>query len=223
MTTDRTFRRLLVFHLGFAAAGAVVLATGVVSVRYGIWATVVAYNVALPAVFYRTGELEVVDLWTFLFPLSLLQILPDWYLATVQQTLVFPTAEGAFPVPLFMGGLWTFPLAVTTAVGLWVAWRWGTWLGYAGALACGLLVFAGGELALTRAAVWRPQSVTAVEGVALYILPAELLLVAATRYAYRTVRDKSVPRRLAAAAAVALFYLGAATTSYLLVETAVSG
>jgi len=215
--------RLLAFHLVVAAVGATLLAADFLELRYGLWATVVGYNVALPAYFYRRGRLEVVDLWTFLFPLSLLQILPDWYLTTVQQTLVFPTVrDGAFAVPLFMGGLWTFPLVLTMAVGVAVAWRWGTQVGYLAALAAGLLVFAGGELALTWIAVWRPHHVATLAGIAHYILPAELLLVVATLYAYRSVRDASIGARLIAAACVAVFYLGAATTSYLLVEVALT-
>ncbi|MFB6374002.1 MAG: hypothetical protein ABEN55_13020, partial [Bradymonadaceae bacterium] len=157
MTDNRTLWRLLIVHLAFVGIGAGLLAVDAVAVRYAVWSTVVGYNLFLPAYFFRSGDREVVDLWAFLLPLSLLQVLPDWYLSAVQQTLVFPTASDTFPVPLFMAGLWTLPLMVTTAFGIWVAWRWGTRLGYAAAIAAGLLVFGTGELALTRVGVWQAR------------------------------------------------------------------
>lgn len=221
MRNNRTVWHLVLLHLVFFTAGGLLLALDVLATRHTLWLTVVAYNVVLPVSFFRAGERAVVDLWTFLLPVSFFQLLPDWYLVVVQETLVFPTAQAAFPVPLFMAGLWTLPLMMTTAAGIWAEWEWGPRVGYAAALAVGLLVFGGGELALTTLDVWRPQNVAELGGVAYYILPAELLLVAGTLYAYRTVRDASLWRRLVAAPLVALFYLGAATTSYLLVEVSI--
>ena len=219
MEGEGTARHLLVFHLVAAALAALLLAIGGLALRHALWLAVLTYNLALPVYFYRRGDLEVVRIWAFVLPLSALQVIPDWYLCEVQGTLSFPTARGPFPVPLFMAGLWTWPLVMTTAAGVWFDWQIGRWTGYLAALGLGLFLFGGGELALTSIGVWRALDVTTVGGLALYILPAELLLTVATLYAYRQVRDQSPWRRLVAAPLVMMFYLGAATTAYLLVES----
>lgn len=220
MTDEYTLRHITGFHLLYVALGALLYSLDALTVGQATWVVVVAYNVSLPTYFFQRGNLEVVALWAFLLPLSFLQLIPDWYLADIQQTLAFPTATGPLPVPLFMAGLWTFPLVLTTVTGLNFHRRKGPLAGYASAIAAGILVFGGGELVLTDIGVWRADQVLEIGGLAVYILPAELLLVAATLYAYENVEWQSPWTRISAAPIIMLAYLGAATTSYLLVDAA---
>lgn len=220
MTDEYTLRHIAGFHLLYLAVGALFYSLDGLTVGQATWIVVITYNVSLPTYFFQRGDLEVVEIWSFLLPLSLLQIIPDWYLVDIQQTLVFPTATGPLPVPIFMAGLWTFPLMLTTVTGLYLHRRNGLLAGYASAIAAGILVFGAGELVLTDVGVWRADRVLEVRGLAAYILPAELLLVAATLYAYEQVEWRSPWHRISASPIIMLMYLGAATTSYLIVDAA---
>ncbi len=226
MISQSTLRQVGGFHLVATVVAALLFGFEFgLTDREALGALIVAYNLGLPVFFYRRGDLEIVELWAFLLPLSLLQVVPDWYLVSVQKTLAFPATTGpfawltgAFPVPWFMAGLWTFPLVLTTAAGLHVRRRIGRFSGYLAALVVGLAVFAGGELYLTHLGIWEARRVATIRGLALYILPAELMLAAATLYAYAGPDWRSPVGRLAAVPVVMLVYLGSAATSYLLVE-----
>lgn len=220
MTKWHTLQRIAGFHLLFLVLGAVCYSLEPLTVGQATWIVVVAYNVSLPTYFFQTRDLQVVELWAFLLPLSLLQVIPDWYLVEIQQTLVFPTADGLFAIPVFMAGLWTFPLMLTTATGLYLYRHTGPLAGYTAAVSAGMLVFGAGELVLTNIGVWRANQVLAVGGVAVYILPAELFLTAATMYSYEQVEWQSPWHRLSAAPIIMLTYLGAATASHLFVDAA---
>ena len=97
---------------------------------------------------------------------------------------------------------------------LWVLWLAGRSLLSAGVVA--LLLFAAAEWAARPLQLWHAQHVREYFGVALYVLPAELLLGSACAYAFLHTRDSSFPIRLGAAACVTIFYTGALVLSYFL-------
>lgn len=211
-------RQLVAAHLlAFSAGGALLWVPGV-ELRFIVWAFVITYNAALPLYFRALGEERVVSIWSFALPLSLFQVLPDWFLSEELGTLVFPSAPDSLAVPLFMAGLWVPPLVLTTYLGERVRGQASGGLGLLSAALGGLAIFATSELVLTSVRIWEPVDVYTVGGMALYILGPEALLCASTLYAYRETRRSPAIRRVAAAGLVSCLYLGAAGASYLVVE-----
>jgi hypothetical protein len=138
------------------------------------------------------------ELWLFLAPLSVCQVVPDWALVEVTGTLRFPDTGGPRvddAVPLAMAGMWVIPLYAVVALARDNPW--------AGALLA-LSIFGLAELAAPYVDLWEPAGgVREVAGVAIYVLPAEAALGAATVIAWRDHRSPF------AAPAVSALYLGA--------------
>lgn len=220
---ERSETDALVFHLGFFAlcAAVVLVDTDTISLGIRVLAMVILYNVALPVVARWRGHDHWLSIWAFALPISVLQIIPDWFLADVVGSLVFevPGLVNVGSVPMYMGLMWTVPLFLVIFVGTRVERsRPGRGLLYA--VVTGLVVFASAEALLPMLAIWKPVDVTLIAGVAVYIVPAEGILGAATYVAYRLTRDESPVARVAAALAVMFCYLGAASGFYLAVEIA---
>ncbi len=225
-------RDAVLFHLAFAVvAGAVLLMPAVilpsrgavldVALGWRLLALVVGYNVALPLVGRLRGHQEWVAMWAFLAPLSLFQVAPDAFLASVLGSLDFPDTGGPrlAGVPLAMAGMWTVPLWIA----LFVAGRQsggdlarGAWWA---ALVAGVLLV-GAEATLWAVPVWRAVDVTVVGPVAVYVVLPEVLLGTVAWLAYRLTRSASVPAKVGAAALVSLVYLGALAAAFGLVEGA---
>ena len=223
-------RDAVLFHLAFGAvAGAVLLLPAValpgrgavldVALGWRLLALVVGYNVALPLVGWLRGHPEWVAMWAFLVPLSLFQVVPDAFLASVLGSLDFPDTGGPrlAGVPLAMAGMWTVPLWAA----LFVARRQSggslaRGAGWAAGVAGVLLV--GAEATLWSVPIWRAVGVTAVGPVAVYVVLPEVLLGAVAWLAYRLTRSARRPVQVGAAALVSLVYLGALAASFGLVE-----
>jgi hypothetical protein len=139
-----------------------------------------------------------------LIPISIFQLVPDWFLADALGTLDFPDTGGirvGGVIPLAMCGMWALPLFLVVLIARDSVAR--------GALAA-LVLFLGTELAAPTAGLWEPVGgVTKIAGVALYVLPAEAVLGAATVLAVRVTRDRPLGERALAAAAVSTLYTGA--------------
>lgn len=219
-------RRLLdwtAFHLVFTALTAVLAVSGVVTLPDALLVGVVTYNISLPVFAHERDEDEAVRIWAFLLPLSAMMVVPDWFLCSVLDTLVFPAATGNFAVPSYMAGLWTVALFGPVWVGVEFHRRHGPRYGATAAVVLGGLFFVGGEMALTAIPVWRAVDVTSVAGAALYILPAELLLSFGAWLGYLATQSRNLFARLGAGAGLTFAYLGAACTSYLVLERVVLG
>ena len=180
-----------------------------------VLALVVAFNVLLPLFARNSGHGHWLDLWTFLLPLSVFQVVPDWVLSQQIGILSFPDLGApriSGHVPVYMAGMWVIPLfwVLLLARGSTLA---------AGVLA--LLVFAGSEWAAPIFNIWRPQNVSMHYGVADYVLLPEALLGWAAAHAYRQVSHGGFAAKIAAAAAVSVFYSGALVVSYFLMQRAV--
>lgn len=213
-------RRVAAFHLAFFlfAVGALAAAR---EGREGwaIFAAAVAYNAALPIAAVRWVHPRWVHLWGFLLPLSLLQILPDWFLVVRLGTLEF--TDLGFPrlgdaIPHYMGLLWIIALFPVLYVGDRIAEaRSGepgrSVLAYLAVAVGSLVVFGASEAILTTTLpIWHAVGDVATFGpVALYVLPAEVWLGVAAFFAWRRVGRDGVSVRVLAALAVMLSYLGA--------------
>jgi hypothetical protein len=223
----RELQDALALHAAFSVLAALALTVPVGPVGWRLLACVAAYNVALPLVGWWRGHRWWADAWLFLFPLSALQILPDWFLSAVLGTLVFPDTgcpRVGGVVPVFMGGMWAIPLFAAVFAGVHAARRRppgasAIAAGYAAASAIALLLFVGSEALMWRIPVWYAQNVAWVSHhVALYVVAPEVVLGAATLHAFLHTRGAGIGTRLLAAATVMTIYVGSLALSFLFIE-----
>jgi len=210
----RASRDALILHLLFgAAAVAVFMLLRPPALGLGIVGLVIAYNLLLPFAAQRGGHRDWFDLWTFLLPVSIFQVVPDWMLSQLLGILQFPDvgAPRIGTVPVYMAGMWVIPL-------FWILWLSGRSLLFATVLA--LLVFGASEWAAPILKLWRPLHVTESYGIAHYVLLPEALLGWAAAFAFRETRDSGALICIGAGAAVSIFYSGALVLSYFLLERA---
>lgn len=112
---------MLQFHAVFALACAVALGPSLASETPlyesgpAVLALVVGWNVA----FWALAPESLRPLWRFTSVLSVFQVVPDWFLSSVLQTLHFP-ADGVWrvggAVSVYMAGMWTIPLTIVLFV-----------------------------------------------------------------------------------------------------------
>ena len=115
-------------------------------------------------------------------------------------------------IPLAMCGMWALPLFLVVLIARDSVAR--------GALVA-FVLFLGTELVAPTAGLWEPAGdVTKVAGVALYVLPAEAVLGAATVLAVRATRDRPLGERVLAAGAVSTLYTGALALCWFLIDHA---
>ncbi len=208
----RAWRDALLFHLVFAAAAAgVFLLLRPPELGWGVLGLAACYNLLLPLIASRGGHRDWLELWLFLLPLSVLQVLPDWVLTQQFGILVFPDLGGPHigAVPAYMAGLWVIPL-------FWVVWLAGRSTLTAAVLA--LLLFAGAEWAARPLQLWHAQHVGQFMGVASYVLVPEALLGWAAAHAFEQTRGGNPLARIGAAVCVSTFYTGALVLAYFLSE-----
>ncbi|MEO1087767.1 MAG: hypothetical protein AAFY88_26330, partial [Acidobacteriota bacterium] len=181
---------------------------------------VLIFNIGFPVFAISCVEPRWARLWSFIFPLSLLQIFPDWHLAQNLGTLVFPDLgfPQIGPVSLFMGLLWAVPLILIVDTGERLAERFGLPAAAFGAAALSLVIFGIAEATLTLIPVWHAQNVTLVGPVALYVLLPEAVLGAAAWWAFRVTEHRGLARTLAGALAVMLLYAASLHLSWWLLE-----
>jgi hypothetical protein len=216
-TTDAEFAAL---HAAFLAGGGLLIALPSLQTVTSLQLFVVAYNVFFPSYAYLTERREWLDVWGFVFPLSLCLIIPDWFLTTVIGTLTFPTAAASpGPVPIAMAGLWAFALVTIVYTGI-AAPRYGI-RGegrYAVVALVSLLTFVGAEVLFTKIPIWRATGVATLSDMALYIVGPEVLLGVATFWTYWRYRLRSILFRTLITPLVMFLYLGGVGTSYLIFE-----
>lgn len=215
MTT--TQRELVVLHVAFAVLATVVLLPGG-PVGWRSAVLLVVYDVAVVTLARRRGDRELLRLWWFAAVLSLWQVLPDAFLVEGLDVLVFP--DDGFPdlgpVTGVMAALWTVPIVVVVAGATAVERRGGVRAGNLAAAVIAAIVFAGGEAALTSAGLWEARNVREVAGVALYVLPAEMVLGVAAHRVFHAIRFRHAVAAVPAALLVTVVYTGAAAIGWLL-------
>lgn len=208
-------RAIVAFHAGFLVCAGLATLLGAPAKGWAVLALVVVYNVGLPLVARAVGRRDWFELWRFLLPVSIFQLLPDWLLVDLVGTLSFPDVGGPRvddAIALAMGGMWVPPLFAAVALARGRA-------GVAAALA--LAIFLGAELLAPALELWEPTGdTTRVAGVAVYVLPAEAALGWAAATAYALAGRAPLPQRVLAALAVATFYTGALVLAHFLIDVA---
>ncbi|MCE9599293.1 MAG: hypothetical protein K8S54_15120 [Spirochaetia bacterium] len=219
---DRDERDCLYFHCAFSLIVVVfLLAPLSYSLGWKIFLLLVLYNLAVPVFGQYLGHPGWVNIWLFVFPLSIFQILPDLFLSTVLGSLVFPNTGFPFigTVPAYMGLMWSLPLFGIVYVATRLRSRLEAGKIYAIVALLALVVLGASEATLWMLPVWHaaPQILAPLH-IAVYVIIAEVILGCATWYAFRSVENQGWAARIVAAFTVMLVYTGALALSYLLIE-----
>ncbi|MFX1537585.1 MAG: DUF6989 domain-containing protein, partial [Promethearchaeota archaeon] len=166
-----------------------------------------------------------VDLWFFVFILSIFQIWPDWFLSAQLDILVFPD-DGFLKigsVSAYMVGLWTIPLFIIVFLGLRIQERYSQKTAYGIVGLASLLIFGGSEQTLWLLPSWYAQNVTMIGHMAVYIIIPELILGLATYVCYQLIQNRSLWEKIVSAFGVMLLYLGSAAFFYFVIERLLLG
>lgn len=218
-----TARRWVLGLAAFAVVAAAGLLLPIGALGWRVLALVVLFHLGTVVLARRTGDELLWRSWCVLAPLSVLMVLPDWYLSAEVGSLNFPDTGAPFigTVPLFMAGMWTIALLPLILVGFWVAGRGSgsmdanrVAVGAAAAGVAGLIMFWGAELVAPIIPLWEPVGVPMVAGVAAYVVLPEIVLSAA---AFVVVATAGRVPTLATASLTALLpftYTGMLATSY---------
>lgn len=220
-------RHAVYFHLAFTALAVLVLIAPIpLSMGWRMFLLLLVYNTSLPLIGRRLGHERWVDLWTFVLPLSVLQVFPDWFMSSVLGSLVFP--DTGFPfigtVGAYMALMWSIPLFVI----LFTVWRLRKRItplsAYVLAVVLTIIVFGIAEATLWVIPIWyAAPHILAPLSVAIYVILGEAFLGVAAWYAYQTVADRNIPAKIIGALAVMLIYLGSISVAYLLIEHELRG
>ena len=169
---------------------------------------VIGYNLLLPIWARLAGLGHWLRAWQVLLPLSVFQVLPDWFLSAGLGVLHFPDlgAPRFDTVPVYMAGMWVIPL-------FWVSQMRSIW----GAAVAAVLIFGLAEWFARPLQLWVASGVTQSWGVAHYVLLPEALLGAGAWWLLR--RHPGLGIQLVLQAAVlSLVYAGALAVSWTLFE-----
>lgn len=211
-----SWRGWIALNVGFGIVAAVVLLLPAPALGWRALALVAGYHVACVLIARRSDDPVLLRTWAILAPLSVLMVLPDWFLSDVLGSLRFGDIGGPFigTVPLAMAGMWTIALLPVAGVALAAQARAGTPAAALAALAAGAVVFVGAELAAPALGLWEPVGVATVAGVATYVIVPELVLSVAA--ALLVCSSAALPRPATAAltALLPFTYLGLLATSY---------
>jgi hypothetical protein len=209
-------RPALLLVAGTTAITLGVLALPWPSLGVRLTVVVVAFHLAVLAASRRPGLAGWADAWLVLAPLSVLMVLPDWFLSAELGTLAFPDTGAAHlgTVPVFMAGMWTMALFPLVVVGAVVERRSGPRAAVVAVAVSGLALFWAAEALAPVIPLWEPVGVRLVAGVAGYVLPAEVVLAVAAWLLVRGVRVRSRGWTAVGVALLPMVYLGLLATGY---------
>jgi hypothetical protein len=211
-----SWRRWFQLYAGFALAAVVVLLLPAPEQGWRVLGLVVGYHVAC-VLTARLGDDPVLwRAWTILAPLSVLMVLPDWFLSDVLGTLAFTVEDGPYlgTVPLAMAGMWTIALMPVVGCAWWARERAGTQVAVGAAAAGGAVMFIGAELAAPALGLWEPVGVATIGGIATYVLLPELVLSVAAAMLVCFAEALPGPALAGLTVLLPFTYLGLLATSY---------
>jgi hypothetical protein len=211
-------------HIVFGIITAIVLITPLlISIKLLI--AVIVYNTMLPLWAKFRDHPEWLEIWMFVFPISLLMVFPDWFLASQLETIVFPI--DGFPmigsVPIYMAGLWTIPLFLIIYIGLQVQKKENQPLTYLSIIIASLAIFGGSEETLWLLPSWSAQNVAMISHIAIYIIIPEIILGLSAFILFISLRDRKWWEKLLSSFVIMLLYIGAAGFFYFVIERLILG
>jgi hypothetical protein len=208
--------RWVPFHAGFAVLVLAVLLLPMADTGPKVMALVIAYNVAVPVLARRTDDDALWITWAVLAPMSVLMVLPDWFLSAVLGTLEFPNTGAPYigTMPLFMAGMWTIALLPLMMIGRQVEATRGPRDAFVAVGVAGLALFIAAEWLAPAIPLWEPVGAAQVLGIAVYVLLPELALCIASYELVRGARRRPWVATVGGIIAVPFMYLGMLATGY---------
>jgi hypothetical protein len=217
---------VVTFHAVFAAACGLALYPCLAGENapypsgYAVSVLVVAYSAVMVAM-TQSRYPDLYKIWEFAAILSVFQVLPDWFLNDALSSLEFPN-DGVFrfggAVSWYMAMMWTIPIFLV----VWSCKGTGepTGLDCIKAAVAALAIFGASEELTHPLNLWHATKTIKQRWgkVAIYVLPAELVLGPAALFAFRFTLERSFFQKAVAAFCVALMYTGALAISYLFIE-----
>ena len=218
---SKNFQDFLIIHFVFVAICAVILLipiSGFIGIK--LFILVAIYNIIIPLFAYLRNHTEWINIWLFVFILSLFQVWPDWFLSAELGILVFP--EDGFvkigTVSLYMAGLWAIPLFLIIFIGSYLQENYSMQKVYLIVVFLSLIIFGLAEQTIWMIESWYAQNVIMVGHLALYIVVPEVILGITTFYGYNLIQDKNNLLKIPVAFTIMLLYLGSAVFFYFLIE-----
>ena len=223
---EQSIRDAIVVHVVFAVmAAAVVLLPVTAAVGWKLLLLVIVYNVMIPVVGYLRRHLDWLGIWFFVFLISIMQVVPDWFLSAQLDVLVFPVDGSPMigVVPLYMAGLWSIPLFVLVYAGCRIEEKRSQVLSLAVVMLLSFVTFWLAEETMWMLPSWHAQNVATIGHVALYIIGPEVLLGASAYTLYALVRESSHWRKFFWAYITMVIYLGNVALFYFLIQRILLG
>lgn len=221
MSDDEAFAAVSAFHVTFIMCSLCVLMIPLCSLSNGwkYFSVVVCYNTLLPYILSKFNDQQSIRMWMFSICTSFFMIIPDWWLSSFLEVLIFPE-DGFFKIGSvagYMAGLWAIPFFII----LYYSSHLQQKKNIRRELSIGviaLLLFGSAEMVLQHLGSWYAVNVHMVAHTAIYIIPAEIVLSYAFSYAFQYVETKPMYAYRVVSIGVMLMYLLAATTSYYIFE-----
>lgn len=206
----------IVFHVAFAAIAVVGLLAPFGPLGQRVLVLVLAYSIGIVVMALRTRDPVLMTFWLVLAPMSLLMVLPDWFLSAELGILVFPDTGAPYidTMPIFMAFMWTVALLPVMLIGWAVERSRGLAAALVTVVVGGLVMFTLAEYAAPLIPLWYPSDVTQVAGVAPYVLLPEVGLTIATYVLVRDAAHRSQWATAGGIVAVPFMYLGMLCTAY---------
>lgn len=211
----------LIIHLAFVLICVIILLippSGFMGIK--LFILVVVYNIMIPVYGYIRKYSEWLNIWLFVFLLSLFQIWPDWFLSAELGILVFP--EDGFikigTVSLYMAGLWAIPMFLILFVGLKINERSSKYITYLSIAILSILIFGLAEQTMWMLQSWYAQNVIMIGHLALYIIIPEIMLGITSYYCFCLIQEKKHLLKIPATFIVMIIYLGNAVLFHFIFE-----
>jgi hypothetical protein len=208
------------FHLAFSALCVIVLLIPDMDVGLQLLLQVLIYNIGLPVFGKIRYHHDWMGIWYFSLSLSIFQIIPDWYLSSKLDVLVFPDdgVSKIAPVSVYMAGLWSIPLFIIIFSGHRIKTRYSSNTASAVVVSLSLLIFGGSEMTMWRLGSWYAQDVKVINHLAYYIIIPEVILGIAAFWSFKWIEKRKLYYIIPVAFCVMIVYLGSAVVSYHIIE-----
>jgi hypothetical protein len=214
-------RDLILLHVVFAILCVIVLTLlpGVV-IGVRLLLLVVTYNLMVPLFGKWRNHSDWLKIWTFVFPLSILQVIPDWYLAAELNVIVFPDSGflAIGTIPIYMAGLWAIPLFIILYLGTRIDQKGSLHFTLLTVGILSLVIFGISEETLWALPAWYAQNVTTIGHVAIYIIIPEIILGVSTFIGYNQTKDKQWIFKIIWVYLIMVLYIGNASLFYFFIE-----
>ena len=214
-------RDLILLHVIFSILCVAVLTLlPLIVIGIRLLLLVMAYNVMVPLVGKWRNHSDWISIWVFVFPLSILQIFPDWFLAAQLDVIVFPDSGfiSIGTIPIYMAGLWAIPLFIIIYISERIGQNFSLTIKYLSSSILSLVIFGISEETLWTLPAWYAQNVAMIGHVAIYIIIPEILLGISTVVGYNYAKEKPRWHKIIYAYVIMILYIGNASFFYFMVD-----